>query len=417
MWKRPWGFKEGLCIGGGLFITGMLLQLSAGGIDWSILGFPINLILIAVLLLLIVSAHLFRNRVYIFRWLGTSKAAVSSIVWCVALTVIMGLTRQAAPAESVGAAAPFPGFHRMTSNWAFFLEYLWLTFSLGVSILRVCIPLRPAKIPFLLNHLGLFIVLVCATASSADLLRLRMTASLTSPEWRAADEKGSIHELPIAIELKKFTIDEYPPKLMLSDNRNGQALPAGKPESIFLEPGKVSSRLGEWEITINQLLLSAAPMVGTDSVKFVEFHSSGAGSAAFITARKASETVSGWVSCGSYMFPYKSLPLDDKVSVIMPDREPRRFASAVKVYSKSGKTISDTISVNHPLTVDGWKIYQTGYDETMGKWSESSIFEIVRDPWLPCVYIGIFMLIAGAVCLFLSLSFKKTQPDRKEDAQ
>jgi hypothetical protein len=417
MWKRPWGFKEGLCIGGGLFITGMLLQLSAGGIDWSILGFPINLILIAVLLLLIVSAHIFRDKVYLFRWLGSSKAAVSSIAWCVALTVVMGLTRQAAPTGSAGTAASFPGFHRMTSNWAFLFEYLWLTFSLGLSILRVCIPLRPARIPFLLNHLGLFIVLVCATASSADLQRLRLTARTSNPEWRAIDEGGNVHELPIAIELKQFTIDEYPPKLMLADNLTGQALPAGKPESFVLEPNAVSGKLGDWKISVRQLLLSAAPMVGTDSVNFVEFHSSGAGSAAYVTASKASETVSGWVSCGSYMFPYKSLPLDDKVSVIMPDREPRRFASAVKVYSKSGKTISDTISVNHPLTVDGWKIYQTGYDETMGKWSESSTFEIVRDPWLPYVYVGIYMLIAGAVCLFLSLSFKKMQPDRKEEVQ
>ena len=29
-----------------------------------------------------------------------------------------------------------------------------------------------------------------------------------------------------------------------------------------------------------------------------------------------------------------------------------------------------------------------------------SVFELVRDPWLPYVYLGIFMMLAGAVALF-----------------
>ena len=37
-------------------------------------------------------------------------------------------------------------------------------------------------------------------------------------EWRATDDKGQLTELPLAIELKDFTIDEYPPKPMLIDN-------------------------------------------------------------------------------------------------------------------------------------------------------------------------------------------------------
>jgi hypothetical protein len=42
-------------------------------------------------------------------------------------------------------------------------------------------------------------------------------------------------------------------------------------------------------------------------------------------------------------------------------------------------------------------IYQYGYDESMGKYSRQSVFELVRDPWLPLVYTGIFMLLAGAL--------------------
>ena len=154
MWKRPWGFKEGLCIGGGLFVAGMLLQLFAGGIDQYILAFPVNLILVASFILLLVSAHLFRDRVRFFRWLGSSESAFASIVWTLLLTVLMGLTRQT---DSFGFRAEFPGFTQMTSNWAFILEYLWFATSLGLAILR---NLKLSRLPFILTHFGLFLILV-----------------------------------------------------------------------------------------------------------------------------------------------------------------------------------------------------------------------------------------------------------------
>jgi len=55
--------------------------------------------------------------------------------------------------------------------------------------------------------------------------------------------------------------------------------------------------------------------------------------------------------------------------------------------------------VNNPYKFKGWTIYQSGYDEQMGKWSEISIIRLVRDPWLPVVYTGIFMLLAGALLM------------------
>jgi len=83
----------------------------------------------------------------------------------------------------------------------------------------------------------------------------------------------------------------------------------------------------------------------------------------------------------------------------MPTREPERYASIVDIYTKSGKNIRTTIEVNKPFTVEGWKVYQLSYNEQMGKWSTLSVFECVRDPWLPVVYVGIFLLLAGAVLM------------------
>lgn len=406
MWNKPWGLAEGIAVGGGLFATGLLLQAALGRIEWEALAAPVNIGLLSGYLLLIATTHLMRRRVYLFRWLSSRAAAVSALGWVVILTVAMGLTRQL-PADH--PAPGLLGFSQMLSSWPFVLIYLWLTTSLGLTILRTGFPLRWSKVPFWLNHAGLFVALVCATLGNADMQRLKMSTRIGSTEWRATDDAGAVHELPLAVELQEFSIDEYPPKLMLVNNTTGEVVPAGKPEHILLEEDVSTGHLPDWEIAVIELLPMAASVATQDTVRFTEFHSIGATTAALVRARNIVDGTrhEGWVSCGSFLFPYKALRLDEGVSLVMPDREPRRFASAVRVYTQSGMTLADTIEVNRPLRVEGWKIYQLSYDEAKGRWSDISVFELVRDPWLPYVYTGIWMMIAGAVCMFVQFGKRK----------
>jgi hypothetical protein len=62
----------------------------------------------------------------------------------------------------------------------------------------------------------------------------------------------------------------------------------------------------------------------------------------------------------------------------------------------------DTVSleVNRPYKKFGWSFYQIGYDEKMGPVSNLSVIEAVYDPWLPLVYIGIILMITGALYIF-----------------
>ena len=46
-------------------------------------------------------------------------------------------------------------------------------------------------------------------------------------------------------------------------------------------------------------------------------------------------------------------------------------------------------------------VWYISYDESKGKYSDTSVFELVSDPWLPIVYAGIIMLIAGSFYLFI----------------
>ena len=153
----------------------------------------------------------------------------------------------------------------------------------------------------------------------------------------------------------------------------------------------------------------AASVATEDTVKFTKFYSMGATYAVYLKAvnQKNQTTKEGWVSCGSFLFPYKAIRLDSLTSLVMPEREPQRFASEVKIYTQEGTITEGTIEVNRPMEIEGWKIYQLSYDETKGRWSDVSVFELVRDPWLPFVYAGIIMMMAGAVCLFVSAQKRK----------
>ena len=283
--------------------------------------------------------------------------------------------------------------------------------ALGLTILRASFPFKWRRLSFLLNHIGLFVALIAATLGNADMQRLKMTTRMGNAEWRTTDDKGHLVELPLAIELKDFTIDEYPPKLMLIDNETGRTLPEKSPVHLLLEEGVSTGNLQDWQLTIEQSIPMAASVATEDTLKFTEFHSMGATYAVYLKAvnQKSRLAKEGWVSCGSFLFPYRAMRLDSLTSLVMPEREPQRFASEVKIYTQEGTITEGTIEVNRPMEVEGWKIYQLSYDETKGRWSDVSVFELVRDPWLPVVYAGIIMMMAGALCLFVNAQKRKEE--------
>ena len=75
-------------------------------------------------------------------------------------------------------------------------------------------------------------------------------------------------ELPLAIELRSFTIDEYPPKLMLIDNTTGKALPEKQPENILVEEIPLAGNLQGWKVEVTRSLPMAACVMGQDSWNF-----------------------------------------------------------------------------------------------------------------------------------------------------
>ena len=386
MWNQPWKLAEGFLIGAGLIVTGLLLQFTVGPIDWNVFSFPANIIVLAVFLFLIGMAFAFRKKVYAFRFLASYLSAIPALCYAVVLTAVMGLTRQVPGTQPPADAL---GLTRMLSFWPFVLIYVWIAFILGMVTLKRLASMVSAKqerswkrdVPFLLNHLGLFITMLSATLGNADMQRLRMTINSEGPEWRATDDTGRMHELPIAIQLEDFRIDEYPPKLTLIDNHTGHPVGGQQAETLLLDSTFSEGQLGNWRVRLNKLMDYAAPVMKEDTTYYDAWMASGAVTAVHVDvdwhpmelAKRRYVKKSGWITCGSYRFPYQLLAIDDHLSLAMLPR-----------------------------------IYQLNYDTTMGRWSEISVLELVRDPWLPVVYTGIAMMLLGALCMFFMVNTKKS---------
>ena len=403
MFQSVWKMKEGFALCAGLVVVGAALQWSVGPIRWQLLAFPLNFILLLLFVALLGLCYALRRKSPLFAFLLTAQAAVPTLVAAALLTIVMGLTRQV-PAASP-AADPL-GLTKMLSFWPFVLVYFGLALIVGLIAIDRTLHFRWQRLPALLSHWGIFIAIVAATLGSADMQRLRLTANTTSPEWRATDEQGHVHELPLAIQLHKFTLDEYPPKLLLIDSKTGKSL-IGKQEPLLIDKHFKSGELGEWRVRLLQYHEHAAPVMTADTTHYVAWGSSGAVTALEVEAQRmqsgqpVGQPVRGWITAGSYMFPYQELNLAPKVSLVMARREPARYASRIQVLTASQQNVLTTVEVNKPFAIEGWNIYQLSYDEAMGRWSETSTFELVGDPWLPAVYVGIYLLLAGAVLFFI----------------
>ena len=297
MWVKPWKIAEGFLIGGGLFAVGLALQLTMGPIDWSLFAAPVNWILLVLLLAFLLLMFLLRKKVYAFEWMMHGHAAVSAIAWALGSTLVMGLL----PQTREGGV---PWLSQMLTFWPFVMIWTWMMVISGLASINHLLRFTLKEIPFLLNHLGVFVAIVAATLGSADVEKLQMTVYYENPEWRALSDDDEVAEPGIAIELHEFTIDYY------------------------------------------------------------------------------------------------------------EDMTPKRFASDISVYTEDGKSLRGTVEVNKPLKVNGWKIYQYGYDNMRGSKSPYSVFMLVKDPWLPAVYTGIFLMLSGALCLML---FMAPKPVKKEE--
>ncbi len=405
-WQFPWSYKEAVAFTGGIVAVGLLLQFSAGPFDFTILRWPVNILLGGLVLVCLLLFSLQRKSAF-YQWFSGVPVAVTLVGTLVLLGVIMGLTPQVAPGEGPGVDWPSRlGLMQMTSFWPFVLVYFITLLSLGALIIRRLYAFRLRHYAFYLNHIGLWLLLFAAGLGAADIKRYVMHVREGEVEWRVYNDKDDVLDLPVAIELKDFYMEEYPPKLTVIDRQTGHPQPEQQPAYFQLGEQDRVGQLNGWDISVEDYLHQA---VRNSDSSYREVPMPGSVPAARVKARHPQTGVvrEGWVCAGNIAQLYMVLHLDERYSLAMTRPEPKRFVSDINVYAEDGAQAHALLEVNKPCKLGHWMIYQHGYDNDAGNMSTYSSFELVYDPWVIPVYIGIILLACGSVAMLWSGNQRK----------
>ena len=165
----------------------------------------------------------------------------------------------------------------------------------------------------------------------------------------------------------------------------------------------------DWNINILEYIDSAGKVHNSD--KYVSMNHIGATSAVLVEASgPEGKQTTGWISCGSHIFPASILSLDNTHALAMPPREAASYLSEVRIENAKGVREHE-IRVNQPASVGPWKIYQVSYDKEKGRWSTVSILECVKDGWYPIVHVALWMILAAGAAMAFSAGLRNKRKE------
>lgn len=355
------------------------------------LSFPRNLYLIVLIVLFILIIRIVASKTYLYRWLTSLFTSLSVILTFFFFLILMGFIPQRPSFSWLNNL----GLTSITSSIPFILIYLFLIINLGLVISkRITVRWSLRNIAFIFNHLGLWIVLLAGGVGSFDFIRLDMVCKINSPVWYGYNEKGNAIELPFAIELKQFDIEYFLPQIKII--RKGSFAKNG---IYVLKQTELDTShafiIDKYSLTVKKYIPYS--WWWNDSV--VSMKSPGYVSSAFVEVSSKDSIFDAWLAYPSSMQKGKMVEFKDGNFLIMDPPVVKRYKSTVTVYTKNEEKFNSVIEVNKPLEVMGWKLYQKDYHKELGEYSNYSVIEANKDQWLGVVYIGIFIMLAGALLL------------------
>lgn len=386
--KRQWKYRESFIILLMLLAVGFLLELLTKKHSISLPQMPFSLYVGCMFATGIILLYLnYRNTLFI-EWLSGIPAAISAIAGYLAFLLCIGLIKQKTTYSGILQDL---GLTHIKVSYPFILIQIYLLTILGVATLKRLFPIRLKNIAFFLSHLGLWITMVSAGLGSGDLKRLHINLLENENESNIGlSANDEMFKLPFSAKLLDFTIEEYSPTLVIKD-REGKICPDSPRPAPSADKGGVV-RYKNWFIYIEKYIPNAVfdstfrstDLPGSYPVAYLE-----------VVDIKQKKKSSGWISVGNlYQEPlYFWLDSTNFVAFTLP--YPKRIYSKLAIAHDS--TASDTVmlEVNKPIEIEGWKLYQSSYDLSKGKWSTLSVLEAVKDPWLPVVYAGLVTLFIG----------------------
>jgi hypothetical protein len=401
-----WGYKLSVIIGITLLLLGLAMQILVGNQFKINLQWPFNFIVFSIHIVVCIFIFLFFKSTPFVRWITKVPASIVAIVMVLFLTMLIGTIPQTA--DKNHAIIEMLGLNKITQTWYFLLTvFFFSTCLLMICIKRISLGFF-SNLGFIANHLGLYIALNAGIFGSGDLIRYTMELKENKISWVANDANNKAVVMPLAIVLEDFKMEEFPPKLAIINQKGDLLTKKGK--NLFLVKKGLKVELeNNYKVEVVNYLPEA---VQFDS-NYRSVNEEGATPAVYVKVTNEAKNFKseGWLASGTFLYDQKHIGLGKHQYLILTKPEPKKFSSKIKIFTVDKEEFQTTLEVNKPFEVMGWKLYQLSYDDRFGKYSTTSTIELVKDPWLPVVYLGVFMMICGAVYLFFIGNIKSKKND------
>lgn len=383
----PWKYPESFLIVLAIFLASLGIEFITGTKAPKI-AWPANLVSIALLANLSLLLYLLSRKRAVFKWFYSIPASIAGII----LFVVPSLSMALIPQRQTDSL--FFLFD-VTSSWTYTIGVFFFLIILGTVTIKRSKKISKRNIGFFLNHFGLWLCIASAHLGAGDIQKMNMFLEEGKTTWYGIENRNNTEELNFAIKLRDFSIEEYPAKIAFVESSTGELISQNN-KPLMIDPHEgLQFSYKDYVLKIEKLLMSSAPVME----RFEPVLGMGATQSLKILKSYNDKVDTCWISSPSILYRQEMYQIDSNTTMLMTKPEAKRFLSEITVFEKEGAVYDTIIEVNKPIKIAGWKIYQTSYDESMGRWSTKSTLEVVKDPWLPSVYLGFFLLIAGTFYL------------------
>ncbi len=393
--QAPWEFRESALFTAVAVIAGFALQYAAAGRGIATPHWPANAIVLALFALVVFTVGIKLKNNSTVKWFGGIPLGLCLISAIALLSLIGGIV----PQDEITAVSKPALFsvNQIFSSIPFALVVLLFLANLGLSLSWRLVPFKTQNIQFILFHAGFWIVLSCGIFGSPDIQHLIMKVDEGGESHLAYSRQSETEQqLPFSVFLHDFTLEEYPPQLFLYDPVKNEPLQELAKTTTLVHKGVKASWKG---VAVEVLDFLPYALPGKSGIPEPADRTAGVSFAKVRISSANAAPIDAWLSSGSPMMKPYAVPLGELLLVMTPGT-PKAFRSNVTARDEEGHETTAILEVNHPIDVAGWKLYQMSYDTEAGRWSKFSIIELVRDPWLPAVYLGFYMIMAGNLLFF-----------------
>lgn len=415
-WQHPWGWRHALVIQLAVVALAFPLQWRLAHAHLGMTP-PWNWLLPGLFILLGIALGLVCRRQQWMRWLSGAQYAVTIIIIVAVISLVGTLIPQDAGKTD---ALTRLGLRTLYTSLPFVASILLMMFSLATVVGRRLATPRPGYLGFMLNHLGLLLVLLGMLAGKAQFANPLIELTEGASSSTAQDETGRLYDIGAQITLHKFEMESFPPKLVV-EYLDAHDKTQTASDQDWVCTGRHFSAAGV-TVQVEKYLPLAMPdhnamnskdmMSSINSIPWVASNH-GVPAAKIQVTMPDGTTKDGWVTAKTARMNAIPLMPDEQHLVGLQDPSPKAFRSHITITVPGKQPADAVLAVNQPVRVGGWQLYQSSYDMGMGMSSSStSIIQAVHDPALPVVYTGLACLVLGAfLAMWLTPKRRETPAD------